>query len=108
MATAMALATPATVKQVFFLVDGRTGLALMADGGRLRFFSTYNAADGAYFCVGAVLHILQVLPHDGIEWLASLQLLALGQCVECLQCAPLCVARWYGVQWPPQQSFLVA
>ena len=64
MATAMALATPATVKQVFFLVDGRTGLALMADGGRLRFFSTYNAADGAYFCVGAVLHILQVLPHD--------------------------------------------
>ena len=60
----MALAVSATVKRLFFLVDGRIGLALIADGGRLRIFFAYNAADGGYFCVGAILHILQDFLHD--------------------------------------------
>ena len=63
MATATALAVPAAVERRSFLVAERTGLSLVVTDGRHPNFFTFRAADGAYFYVGALLHILQLLSH---------------------------------------------
>ena len=63
MATATALAVPAAVERRSFLVAERTGLSLVVTDGRHPNFLAFRAADGTYFCVGALLHILQLLSH---------------------------------------------
>ena len=63
MATAMALATPTPAERLLFWVAARAWLALMVAGGCRKNFLDSCAAVGAYFHLGAVLHILQISSH---------------------------------------------
>ena len=62
MATAMALVASIPAERLFFRIAARALLALMVADGCRKNFLAGRAAAGAYFYLGAVLHILQNFP----------------------------------------------